>query len=256
MDKCFIFLREQVLKQLKQRRVSVKDLCGNVCFLNTLSIDKSITIFVKEERESLFKSPDIDSVFSLFLNQYWSYLSYHLLEKLIRDYEMKSLEKRLKEFKAVLRMFMAETPVSVYAAVQPIQYKRIPEGFKEFISIHQYSKDSPLECVEDIREAFSSEYKFEKYALILSNILPSSIEIVWLVPESVVQHVIEVTSTISKATFRKFMLLKLECNGETIYEDDLTSDVKAEAMPSNKVMTSIYNVTASTFIPGCMYMYI
>ena len=236
-----MFLREEALKQLKQKSVSVKDLCRNVRFLDTLRNDESIKIFMKEEMELLVKTPDIDSVFSLFLDQCWSYLSYHLLEELIYDYEMESLEKRMKEFKAVVRVFMAETPVNVYAAVQPIQYKKIPEGFKEFISIHQYSKDSPLECVEDIRETFSSEYKFEKYALILSNILPSSIEIVWLVPESVVQHVIEVTSTISKATFRKLMLLKLECNGETIYEDDVTTEVEAEAMPLKVMILHLHS---------------
>ena len=34
------------------------------------------------------------------------------------------------------------------------------------------------------------------------------------------------TSTTEKAIFRKLMLMKVECNDKTIYEDDLTSEVK------------------------------
>ena len=224
-------IRENTLQQLKENRVSVSDLRNKVSSLNALAIDKSIKTFMIDTIKSFSDSNTHELVF-LYLNTYWSYLSYHLLEKLIRDYKMVDLEKKMEEFKAEVMEFMEQTPVKVYAAAQITQHVEPPDGFVKFVSHHKYPKDSLLKCVEDIRRKFGTQYKFEEYALMLSTTLPQSIEIVWFIPESVVQRVIQVTSTTEKAIFRKLMLMKLECNGQTIYEDDLTS---ADTIPHSKV---------------------
>ena len=223
LTKWFEQLRKETLEQIKDDGVAVSDLCDKVSSLNALAIDKSIKTFVKDIMKLISDSDTHELVFR-YLNTYWSYLSYHLLEKLIRDYEMDNLEKKMEEFKAEVMEFMEQTPVKVYAAAQ-ITDMETPNGFVKFVSHHKYPKDSLLKCVEDIRRKFGTQYKFEEYAMMLSRALPQSIEIVWFIPESVVQHVIQVTSTTEKKTFRKLMLMKVECNGETIYEDDLTSEV-------------------------------
>ena len=233
LTKWFEQLRENTLQQL-ENRVSVSDLRNKVSSLNALAIDKSIKTFMIDTIKS-FSDSDTHELVFLYLNTYWSYLSYHLLEKLIRDFEMVDLEKEMEEFKAEVMEFMEQTPVKVYAAAQISQDVEPPDGFVKFVSHHKYPKDSLLKCVKDIRRKFSTEYKFEEYALMLSAALPQSIEIVWFIPESVVQHVIQVTSTTERAIFRKLMLMKLECNVETIYEDDLTSEVEADTIPPSKV---------------------
>ena len=93
----------------------------------------------------LLSASDTHELVFRYLNMYWSYLSYHLLERLIRDYEMDDLEKKMEEFKAEVMEFMEQTPVKVYAAAQITQHVKTPDGFKQFITDHKYSKDSPLE---------------------------------------------------------------------------------------------------------------
>ena len=246
LTKWFERLRENTLQQLKENGVTVSDLRNKVSSLNALAIDKSIKTFMIDTIK-LFSDSDTHELVFLYLNTYWSYLSYHLLEKLIRDYEMDDLEKKMKEFKAEVMEFMEQTPVKVYAAAQISQDVEPPDGFVKFVSHHKYPKDSLLKCVENIRRKFGTHYKFEEYALMLSTALPQSIEIVWFIPESVVQHVIQVTFTTERAIFRKLVLMKLECNGETIYEDDLTSEVKVEvkveAVPPSKVRKNIYSLS-------------
>ena len=241
LTKWFERLRKETLEQIKNDGVAVSDLCDKLSSLNAL-VDKSIKTFLKDKMKLLSDSDTHELVFR-YLNMYWSYLSYHLLEKLIRDYEMDDLEKKMEEFKAEVMEFMEQTPVKVYAAAQISQDVESPDSFVKFVSYHKYPKDSLLKCVKDIRRKFSTEYKFEEYALMLSAALPQSIEIVWFIPESVVQHVIQVTSTTEKAIFRKLMLIKLECNGETIYEDDLTSEVKLEAVPPSRVRNNMYSLS-------------
>ena len=230
LKKWFEQLRENSLKQLKEKRVSVSDLRNKLSSLNALANDKAIKTFMIDTIKS-FSDSDTHELIFLYLNTYWSYLSYHLLEKLIRDYEMDELVKKMEEFKAEVMEFMEQTPVEVYAAVQ-ITDVEPSDGFITFVSYHKYSKKSLLKCVEDIRRKLGNQYRFEEYALMLSKVLPHSIEIVWFIPETVGQHVIQVTSTTEKAVFRKLMLMKLECNGKTIYKDYLTSE--AETIPLSK----------------------
>ena len=246
LTKWFERLRKETLEQIKNDGVAVSDLCDKVSSLNALAFDKSIEKFL-EDKMKLLSCSDTHELIFRYLNMYWNYLSYHLLERLICDYEMDDLEKKMEEFKAEVMEFMEQTPVKVYAAAQKSQGVEPPDGFVKFVSHHKYPKDSLLKCVEDIRRKLGTHYKFEEYALMLSTALPQSIEVVWFIPESVVQHVIQVTSTTERAIFRKLMLVKLECNGETIYEDDLTSEVwvevKVEAVPPSKVRKNIYSLS-------------
>ena len=233
-------LREDTLEHLKDDGVTVSRLCNKVSSYNAYVDDEAIEKFFDKKMKLLSDSDTHELIFH-YLNMYWSYLSYHLLEKLIRDYKMDDLVKKMEEFKAEVMEFMEQTPVKVYAAAQITQHVKTPDGFVKFVSHHKYSKDSPLKCVEHIRRDFGTLYKFEQYALMLNKVSPHSIEIVWFIPESVVQHVIKVTSTTENAIFHKLMLMKLECNGETIYEDDLTSEVEADTIPPTKVRKNVSN---------------
>ena len=99
LTKWFERLRTEALEQLKNDGVAVSDLCDKVSSLNALAIDESIEKFLDKKMKLLSDSDTHELVFR-YLNMYWSYLSYHLLEKLIRDYEMDDLEKKMEEFKA------------------------------------------------------------------------------------------------------------------------------------------------------------
>lgn len=251
LTKWFGRLRKETLEHLKDDGVTVGDLCDKVSSLNVLVDDESIEKFLDKKLKLLSDSDTHELIFR-YLNTYWSYLSYHLLERLICDYEMDDLEKKMEEFKAEVMEFMEQTPVKVYAAAQKTRPVKIPDDFTKFVSYHKYSKDSPLKCVEHIRSDFKTLYKFEQYALMLNKVSPHSIEIVWFIPESVVQHVIQVTSTTEKAIFRKLMLMKVECNSETIYEDDLTSEVEANTVPPSKVRKNkLSNCGLNIFIELC-----
>ena len=224
LNECFEWLEKAALKQLKEKRINVEDFCHKLTSLKCLRHDNSIRFFVKEEMECLFKCSSIDVVFG-FLNTYWSYLSYHLLEHVVIQCSLEDLKFQMKEFKTEVDLFKKETPLGVFAEVEKMIDSEIPDCFRKLTSKHMFSKNSLLKEVERVRVELKNEYRFEDCALMLNDVLPGCIEIVWLIPTSATHHALQVTSTLERGRFRTIMMVKLEFQGECIYEDDLTSEV-------------------------------
>ena len=220
-------MKNRALEQLREKGVSVEDLCDTITSLYCLQNDTSMNVFVDERIERFYSCRSVVVVFGI-LNTYWSYLSYHLLEHVIGQYSLEDLKKQMEEFKAEVNLFKEETPLGVFANAEKKVDSKIPDGFKTLISNHKFSKDSFLKEVEKVRVELNNEYRFEYCALMLNDVLPGSIKIVWLIPTSATQHVLQVTSTLERGRFRTIMMVKLEFQGECIYEDDLimTSEVR------------------------------
>ena len=224
LNECFEWLEKATLKQLKEKRISVEDFCHKLTSLKCLRNDNSIKFFVEEQIERFYKSSSVVVVFGI-LNTYWSYLSYHLLEHVINQCSLEDLNIQMKEFKAEVNLFKETTPLGVFASAEKRLDLKIPDGFETFISNHQFSKDSLLKEVERVYVELNDTYRFEDVALMLNDVLPGSIKIVWLIPTSATKHVLQVTSTLERGRFRTVMMVKLEFQRECIYKDDLTSVV-------------------------------
>ena len=225
LNECFEWLEKAALKQLKEKRISVEDFCHKLTSLKCLRNDNSIKFFVVEQMNHFYKSSSVVVVFGI-LNTYWSYLSYHLLEHVIIQCSLEDLKIQMKEFKDEVNLFKETTPLGVFADAEKRLDLKIPDGFETFISNHEFSKDSLLKEVERVRVELNDTYRFEDFVLMLNDVLPGSIKIVWLIPTSATQHVRDVTSTLKRGRFHTIMMVRLECRGECIYEDDLTSEVQ------------------------------
>ena len=224
MKECFKWLKNAALEQLKEKHVSVEDLCDTITSLYCLQNDTSMNVFVDERIERFYSCRSVVVVFGI-LNTYWSYLSYHLLEHVICQYSLEDLRKQMEEFKAEVNLFKEETPLGVFAKAEKKVDSKIPDGFKILISNHKFSNNTFLKEVEKVRVELNNEYRFEYCALMLHGVLAGSIKIVWLIPTSATQHVLQVTSTLERGRFRTIMMVELEFQEECIYEDDLTSEV-------------------------------
>ena len=120
----------------------------------------------------------------------------------------------MKELKAEVNVFKEETPPKSFAEVEKKLDLRIPDGFEVLISNHKFSKGSFLKEVERVHVELNDTYKFEDFVLMVNDILSGSIKIVWLIPTSATQHVLQVTSTIERGRFRTIMLVELNFQGE------------------------------------------
>ena len=205
----FKLIQEKAVEQLELNGVTVKNLHEVVCSLNNQRNDK------------LLQCSNLRDAFD-YLSRYWSYLSYHLLESIIDECSLKDVKEQMEEFKTELTSFKEEIPLEVFANADNMLDQTIPETFEKLTSIHEFKRDSFLKDIDRVHAELKYQYRFEDCALILYDILPGSITMVWLIPKSV-KHL---KSAAQEGTFRTIKLVELQFHGKCIYEDDLTSEVQ------------------------------
>ena len=209
-------------RELEARKVDLQKLRDYLTSLKALRREKDIVMFLKSIMNELCNCTSIEAVFC-HLNLYWGYLNFHLLDHIIKQFHLSELQKEMNEYKAELEEFKNRTPLEVFGMAQKVDDPVIPDGFVKLVSQHQFSKSATLKEVEKVRLALKKEYSLEDCALMLYKVLCGSVIIVWLVPNSVAEHILLKTSAMVNKAFRENLLTQLELYEKTIYKDDLTS---------------------------------
>ena len=243
LKKFFKRIQEKALEQLEENSTTVKNLHRVVCSLNKQ----------QQQNDELLQCSHLRDAFD-YLSRYWSYLSYHLLEGIIVKFLLKDAQEEIEEFKTELKSFKEETPLEVFANADNMLNRAIPETFEKLPSIHEFTKDSFLKDIDRVHADLKYQYKFEDCALILYDILPGSIMIVWLIPKSAK----DLTFAVQEGTFRTIKLVELQFHGKCIYEDDLTSEVQDYARVLIHGLTNTYfisQISPLSTIPSSMKMH-
>jgi len=130
------------------------------------------------------------------LNSYWDHFNYHLLERLImapriermiEDKEMwHQLQAAMKQYVQDLDRFRRRTTLGVYYKVFDKQKKKVPEGFQELVTKHEWSEANTLQDVEEFRQRVAVKYQLHICLVFLKNIAFSSVVITWWIPKSLV----------------------------------------------------------------------
>ena len=215
-------MKMSALKKLKAKKIGVTDLCNGLTSLKALKGEKDIVLFLKSTMNELFESTSIEVVF-FHLNLYWGYLNFHLLDHIIKQFCLDDVRREMDKYKVELEEFKIQTPLEVFGRAQEVNDPVIPDGFEKLVSHHEFSKSATLKEIEQLRLALKKEYSLEDCALMLYKVLCGSTIIVWLVPNSVAEHILLITSAMAKETFRENMMTRLALHGKTIYKDDVTS---------------------------------
>ena len=132
----FNALAQSTREQLESRKISVQRVVES---LTQLPADDKPEhkVFLEEKMSSLTK---VDGIFKLFfiMNLYWNYLSYQLLEYLIKKFFLNKV--MLYQYKQDLQHFLARTPAKLFCQVQTKRKKNPPEGFEEMIAEFTWSE--------------------------------------------------------------------------------------------------------------------
>ena len=228
-------------RELEARKVDLRMLRNYLTSLKALRGEKDIVMFLKSIMNELCSCTSIEAMFC-HLNLYWGYLNFHLLDHIIKQFHLSELQKEMNEYKEELEEFKNQTPLEVFGMVQNVDDPVIPDGFVKLVSRHQFSKLATLKEVENVRLALKKEYSLEDCALMLYKVLYGSIIIVWLVPNSVAELILLMTSDIVNKSFRENMLTRLELYGEAIYKDDLSSATS---------LVSEHHMYLPSYVDGC-----
>ena len=166
--------------------------------------------------KELYKEDDIKALFATMRKCcITNYLSYHLLEHLIKEFELEEEERRMEAYKNDLQMFRETTPLKLFCKTQTKHLIKLSPGFKELVVRFEWPDDITLEVVEEFRQEIAYHYNLRKCALMLAYVLPGSFIITWYTSECIVGKLKE---NIPIDILKKYNTTKLEIAGDCVYE--------------------------------------
>ena len=208
----FKSLTRSTREQLESRKICVQRVVES---LTQLPADDKPEhkVFLEEKMSSLTK---VDGIFKLFfiMNLYWNYLSYQLLDYLIKEFSLNEVRVQMNQYKQDLQYFLARTPAKLFCQVQTKRKSDPPEGFEEMIAEFTWSENTTLLKVEEFRRQYICHYNLHDCAMLLSFIFLGSFGVVWLIPHSVVERLKKETDEIF---LTKCAVSSLHIAGTTIY---------------------------------------
>lgn len=168
--------------------------------------------FLREYNEAFQECTSISGVFT-HLNTHWDYLNYDMLEHIISEFSLHSLDEQLQDFKEHRDQFLDDTSLKQFNEAEGDErYMAPPKGFKKWAMVSKLLPSTSMKRIEMFRRKFAYQHSLRECAIILSGVKLSSVIIIMLVPESVV-----VTST-DKVLFHKHSIVYVKQNGIIIYQ--------------------------------------
>ncbi len=178
---------ERVSCGRKRKVMVVKKFRHHLTYL-PLDIKSEHLQFIESNVDKIVKTDDTELIFS-YLKLYWSFLNYSLLEHIIDKFGSVQLKDDMTKYVNDLVVFRATTTVAQFVEVwQKICIRRTrPPHFSELaVSITLNPSECTLEDLENVRKDFCRELLLSDFALVLVDVQPGSVFVVWYVPSSIV----------------------------------------------------------------------
>ena len=164
------------------------------------------------------------------LNLHWNYLSYHLLDHLIKEVSLKyqyytevkgkavkdslkDVKQQMSLYKRDLKRFRKHTPLKLFCQAEKWRIDDPPPGFRKMVVKYDWPITTTLEDVEIFRQCYVCHYNLRDCALMLNSIRPGTFTVTWFVPSSVV----ELLKKKAPEVFQKFNISRLEFPGVAGY---------------------------------------
>ena len=171
--------------------------------------------FQENYLHSLYQAPDHNQLFGR-LNPHVNYLSYHLLDHLVGEFDLK-IKDEMEKYKEDLEKFRGKTPLKLFCQTQTKRKMKFPQEFQEVVLKFEWPDNVTLEVVEQFRREYACHYKLRECAMMVAEIRPCSFIITWFIPESVAE---KLKANIPKEILQKYYATKLEINGCCVFHLD------------------------------------
>ena len=233
----FDTMKLSTIKCLKKIRVSIIAIVYILTSLRAVYIAEHKT-FLKKEAKKLNRC---QSYWELFgeLNFHWNYLSYHLLDHLIKEVSLKyqfltdvegktvkqsvrDVKRQMSLYKRDLKRFRQQTLLEVFCRAENWSTDDPPPEFRKMVVKFNWSITTTLEDVEIFRQRYARHYNLRDCAMMLNSIRPGTFTVTWFVPSSVVE-VLKKERPIK--VLKKFDVIRMEVAGSCVYDASIICHV-------------------------------
>ena len=177
-------------------------------------------LFVKKVKKTLKKAKSIEDIF-FAIEDYWDFLNYSLLERIIDRHASDNIREEMAEYAAQISAFRRKTRLDKFSKIYKRKEKKVDEKFRTLVTEHNIQlSTTTLERVEEIRHDVCSELSLEEFSLQLAAVAPGSLLITWLVPQSLVAY-IQKSVKLSSPAMRKHHISQLTIDGFIVYDNTI-----------------------------------
>ena len=211
-EKRFKELKKATRECLEKKKISVKQVMDALTSMPADDLEEHKQ-FLKENLNDLSDSSDIPELIAKLSLLYWNYLSYQLLEYLIKEFGLE-VEREMEIYKLDLQRFRQKTPLALFCQSQKRKPRKPSEEFKEMVAEFDWPHEVTLEVVEQFRQELAYHYKLRECALLLAVVRRGCFIITWFIPESIVKKLRE---NIPHSILRKYDVISLQIAGVKVY---------------------------------------
>ena len=229
-EKWFNELKKATRECLEKHKISIKQIADALTSLPADDIEEH-KLFLERHMSTLYQAPDHFQLFGT-LNLNWNYLSYQLLDHLIREFDLDT-KNDMESYKQDLQMFREKTLLAVFCETQKKKWIKPSPEFEEVVARVEWPQNVTLEVVEQFRQAFASHYNLRECAIMLAAIQTGCFIITWFIPASILN---KLKKNIPEHILKQYSVVDLEIAGVCIFSN------KKVKMKSTKVQNPTYYV--------------
>ena len=218
---------------LKKMKITINQVADALMSLPADDIDEHKQ-FLEANLKAIYQAVDhyeLIGVLSLNMN----YLSYHLLDYLISEFNLE-VKREMNAYKIDLQRFRESTPLTLFCKTQKKKRRKPPPDFQEMVAEFEWPQNVTLEIVEQFRQECVCHYKLRDCALMLAEVRPGSFIITWFIPESIVD---KLKDNLPGDILKKYKASKVDIAGSCVYR-----------LRKNQVRIYVYIHNT----PVCMYL--
>ena len=211
-ERRFNNLKDDTRTCLEKCFVTVKKIADVLTSLPADDMDEHKQ-FLESHLTALYQAPNHSELFGV-MNFYWNYLSYHLLDYLIKEFKLLALRSKTEIYKQDLKVFRIHTPLTVFCESQKKKHTKPPKEFSEVVAEFEWPEHVTLEVVEQFRQEYASHYRLRECAMMLIVVRRGCFAVSWFIPNSIVK---KLKFNVPAEILSKFSITILKINGDPVY---------------------------------------
>ena len=220
-EKRFKELKASTRVCLEKRKIAIKRIASTLTALPADDMEEHKQ-FLESRLTALYQAPDHSQLFGA-LDFGWNYLTYQLLEYLIKEFGLQ-VGSEMEAYKKDLRQFREKTPLTLFCQAQKRRRVKPSEEFQEVVAEFDWPSEVTLEVVEQFRQEYAYHYNLRECAMMLAVVRPGSFIATWFIPESIVKKMKE---DVPNRIMKKYFVVNLDVAGVRVYPEKKVSIVFA-----------------------------
>ena len=212
LDNRFHNLKNRVRECLEKRGITVEKVADALTSLPADDMDEHRQ-FLESHLSDLFRAKNLSELFGI-MNLNWNYLSYHLLDYLVRKFNLEEVKGEMNAYKEDLWQFREETPLTLFCQTQKKRRLTLDPKFQVMVAEFNWPNNVTLEVVEQFRQEYVYHYNLRECAMMVAKVRPGSFIVTWFIPESIVE---KLRANVPRAVLRKYDVIELKIAGRCVY---------------------------------------